>query len=181
MIPFGPMSRYELVMNQQKTLIVTTGGTIEKTYDESDGSLSNRETVIKNTILERLRLPNNRIDVKSIMAKDSLDMDNQDRVIIRQALSKFSEYKNPIVVLHGTDTMQQTIEVCCEQKWEVPIIFTGAMRPLGFVNSDAIQNVTEALMATSLVEPGVYLSFHGKLFPGPSVRKNKQSLTFESF
>jgi L-asparaginase len=31
----------------QKIIVLTTGGTIEKTYDEFDGSLSNRETLIK--------------------------------------------------------------------------------------------------------------------------------------
>lgn len=167
----------------RKITILTTGGTIEKTYDEIEGSLFNRETVIKNRIEDNLRLPYIKLEVKSLMAKDSLEMDDQDRGIIFQAIKKFASYGNPIVVLHGTDTMQQTAELV-EKSWEdktIPVVFTGAMKPLGFIDSDAIQNVIEALFAAQIVSPGVYISFHNRLFNVPGVRKNKQKRTFESF
>jgi len=167
----------------RKITILTTGGTIEKTYDEIEGSLFNRETVIKNRIEDNLRLPYIKLEVKSLMAKDSLDMDEQDRGIIFQAIKKFASYGNPIVVLHGTDTMQHTAELV-EKSWDeksVPVVFTGAMKPLGFIDSDAIQNVIEALFAAQIVSPGVYISFHNRLFTVPGVRKNKQMRTFESF
>lgn len=166
----------------QKVTILTTGGTIEKTYDEIEGSLQNRETIIRHRIEDGLRLPYTRIEVKSLMAKDSLDMDLQDRKIISQAIQKFAEYGNPIVVLHGTDTMQHTAEVVYET-WKnptVPVIFTGAMKPLGFIDSDAVQNVVEAMMVAKIVEPGVYISFHNRLFTVPGVQKNKLKRTFES-
>lgn len=167
----------------RKITILTTGGTIEKTYDEIEGSLFNRETVIKNRIEDNLRLPYIQLEVKSLMAKDSLEMDDQDRRIIFQAIKKFAQYGNPIVVLHGTDTMQHTAELV-QKSWEnpsIPVVFTGAMKPLGFIDSDAIQNVTEALFAAQIMAPGVYISFHNRLFNVPGVRKNKQNRTFESF
>lgn len=166
-----------------RVIILTTGGTIEKTYDESDGTLFNRETVIRQKIEQRLRLPYTQIEVKSLMAKDSLDMDMNDRELIFQSIKRFASYGDPIVVLHGTDTMQQTAEHV-QDSWEyptVPIVFTGAMKPLGFDDSDALQNVTEALIVSKIISPGVYLSFHNRLFGVPGVRKNKQSLTFEEF
>ena len=167
----------------RKITILTTGGTIEKTYDEIEGSLYNRETVIKNRIQENLRGPYVKLEVKSLMNKDSLDMDEQDRGIIHKAIKRFSEYGNPIVVLHGTDTMQQTAELVQKEMSEcsVPVIFTGAMKPLGFIDSDAIQNVTEAMFAAQIVKPGVYISFHNRLFSVPGVRKNKMNRTFERF
>lgn len=167
----------------RKVTILTTGGTIEKTYDEVEGSLYNRETVIKNRIEENLRLPYIKLEVKSLMNKDSLEMDNQDRGIIHKAIEKFAEYGNPLVILHGTDTMQQTAEVVQSElkDCKVPIIFTGAMKPLGFIDSDAIQNVTEAMFASQIVKPGVYISFHNRLFSVPHVRKNKVKRTFERF
>lgn len=170
----NPMSR---------VIILTTGGTIEKTYDESDGTLFNRETVIRQKIEQRLRLPYTQIEVKSLMAKDSLDMNIDDRELIFQSIKRFATYNDPIVVLHGTDTMQQTAEHV-QKSWEyptVPVVFTGAMKPLGFDDSDALQNVTEALIVSKIISPGVYLSFHNRLFGVPGVRKNKQSLTFEEF
>jgi L-asparaginase len=110
-------------------------------------------------------------------------MDEQDRVIILQAIKKFQDYGNPIVVLHGTDTMQFTAELVEKEIGEVkvPIIFTGAMKPLGFIDSDAVQNVTEALFAAQFVKAAVYISFHNKLFSVPGVRKNKVERTFETF
>lgn len=167
----------------QRVLILTTGGTIEKTYDESDGTLFNRETVIRNKIEQRLRLPYTKIEVKSLMTKDSLDMDLNDRKLIFNAIKRFAAYGDPIVVLHGTDTMQQTAEYVHEH-WEfptTPVVFTGAMKPLGFDDSDALQNVTEALIISKIISPGIYLSFHNRLFGVPGVRKNKKTLTFEEF
>ncbi len=167
----------------RKVTILTTGGTIEKTYDEIEGSLFNRETVIRHRIEDGLRHPHLKIEVKSLMAKDSLDMDAQDRGIILQAIKRFEDYGNPIVVLHGTDTMQFSAELVQKElsKPKVPIIFTGAMKPLGFIDSDAIQNVTEALFAAQIVKPNVYISFHNTLFNVPGVRKNKVERTFETF
>lgn len=167
----------------QKVMILTTGGTIEKTYDEIEGSLFNRETVIRHRIEDGLRHPYLKIEVKSLMAKDSLEMDDQDRGIILKAIEKFQEYGNPIVVLHGTDTMQFTAELVQKslETPKVPIIFTGAMKPLGFIDSDAIQNVTEALFAAQIVKPDIYISFHNRLFNVPGVRKNKVERTFETF
>jgi L-asparaginase len=164
--------------------ILTTGGTIEKTYDESDGSLENRDSIIRDTILRRLRLPYTSLEVKGLMAKDSLEMDDQDRLIIYNAIRSFEKYGSPIVVLHGTDTMEQTVKVCFEKTKmdgpiKVPVIFTGAMKPLGFESSDADQNIIEALFAAKIVEPGIYITFHGELFKAPHVRKNKAKRTFE--
>jgi L-asparaginase len=160
--------------------ILTTGGTIEKVYDELEGSLENRETIVKNKLLQRLRLPYTDIQVKQIMSKDSLLMDENDRKII---LDSIREHQDgfPIVVLHGTDTMDQTARYCFENhpQVKVPVVFTGAMRPLGYEDSDAIQNVIEAMMAARTMRPGYYVTFHGKIFNVPNVKKNKTKGTFE--
>lgn len=164
-----------------KIIVLTTGGTIEKTYDEFDGSLSNRETIIKQRILERLRLPYTEIEVHSLMNKDSLDMTEQDRSLIYKAISIYARHGHPILVLHGTDTMEQTARYCYTQNASplVPVIFTGAMKPMGFEDSDAKQNVVESLYAAKVVKPGWYISFHSTLFDVPNVRKNKTKRTFE--
>jgi L-asparaginase len=168
----------------RKINIITTGGTIEKTYDEFDGTLFNRETVIKNKLNQRLRLPYTEILISSLMTMDSLDMQDQDRVLIAEKIKELEVTDNvPIVVLHGTDSMQQSAETAHEflKDLKVPVIFTGAMRPLGFEDSDALQNVTEALICAQILSPGVYISFHNRLFEVPGVRKNRDKRTFESF
>lgn len=169
--------------DQQNVIIITTGGTIEKTYNEFDGSLENRGTSIKNRILSKMRLPYTHIVVHPIMSKDSLYMNDDDRVMISKTVKEEMTKNSPIVVLHGTDTMHLSAEYCFNT---IPnptsvVVFTGAMIPMGFDDSDAAQNVTEALLAAKLLKPGFYISFHNQIFEVPRVRKNKEKGTFESF
>lgn len=168
---------------QQDVIIITTGGTIEKTYNEFDGSLENRGTSIKNRILSKMRLPYTHIQVHPIMSKDSLYMTDEDRVQIAKTVQEEMTKNNPIVVLHGTDTMHLSAEYCFKNI-NAPtsaVVFTGAMIPMGFDDSDAAQNVTEALLAAKLLKPGFYISFHNQIFEVPHVRKNKEKGTFENF
>ena len=65
--------------------ILTTGGTIDKTYDEFQGSLRNEHTVI-DVILDSLRIPDLEITNLEVMHKDSLDMTEDDREIIANAV-----------------------------------------------------------------------------------------------
>ncbi len=170
-------------MSNEKTplYVLATGGTIEKIYDEFEGSLQNRDTVVKNKILEKLRLPWTEITVKQIMSKDSLVMDDADREFIKNSIIAHEKGNNPIVILHGTDTMDLTSKYCFENHGsvKVPVVFTGAMKPLGFDDSDAAQNVIEAIFAARILKPGYYVTFHGKLFTVPNFRKNKTKGTFE--
>ena len=162
-------------------LIITTGGTIEKTYDEFDGSLENRGTSIKNRILSKLRLPYTNIIVHPVLSKDSLYMDDSDRKLIAETIEADMAFNSPIVILHGTDTMALTASYCFEhiKSVSVPVVFTGAMVPMGFDDTDATQNVTEALLAAKLLAPGLYISFHNQIFKVPNVQKNKDKRTFE--
>ncbi|MBT3586672.1 MAG: asparaginase [Halobacteriovoraceae bacterium] len=165
-----------------EVIIITTGGTIDKSYDEFDGSLSNRETQLKNLILSGLRLPNTYLHIFSVMSKDSLFMTDYDRTLLVKTIQKQMAKNQPIVVLHGTDSMAKSAEFCFKeiQNPNVPVIFTGAMKPMGFQDSDAKQNVTEALLAAGLVAPGFYISFHNKVFTVPGVTKNIEKGTFEA-
>jgi L-asparaginase len=162
--------------------ILTTGGTIEKSYCESDGSIKNQESQLKARLLSRLRLPYTDIWVEEVMAKDSLDMTTADRDLIFQRIATTLKDGSPIVVLHGTDTMAKTLDHCFQKMPNPPVavVFTGAMTPAGFIESDAQQNFTEALYACQIIPPGFYISFHGALFKAPHVQKNHERLTFES-
>ncbi len=170
-------------MGNQQTdvIIITTGGTIEKTYNEFDGSLENRGTSIKNRILTKLRLPYTNISVYPLISKDSLYMTDEDRDMIAATIKDQSTKGSPIVVLHGTDTMHISAEYALKKigPISVPVVFTGAMIPMGFDDSDATQNVTEALLAAKLLQPGFYISFHNQIFNVPKVRKNREKGTFE--
>jgi len=165
----------------QKILVMTTGGTIEKTYCEEDGLLANRTSAVERLILSKLRLPHTQVQVIPIMNKDSLDINDQDRLEIVRKIRENLHLNAPILLIHGTDTLVKTAELCQTQlgQLSIPLVFTGAMRPMGFEDTDAYQNVTEALMALKLLSPGVYISFHNQVFPIPGARKNRERRTFE--
>ncbi len=169
-------------MDNQKVTILTTGGTIEKSYNEFDGSLENRQSRLKNRLLSRLRLPHTEVSLIEVMAKDSLHMDDADREKIWRSISEQFKNEEPLVVLHGTDTMEVTAEFCYGRCPEPPVavIFTGAMKPMGFEDSDAPQNFFEAMAVCHILSPGFYISFHNRVFQVPRATKNRRRRTFES-
>ena len=166
---------------KQKIIIITTGGTIEKTYDETHGTLSNRGSQLR-AMLKRLRLPYINIQQQDLLCKDSLEMTEKDRKVIYLTVQDRLLEKAPILILHGTDTMEVTAKYLYDQLEDlsIPIVLTGAMKPFGFEDSDALQNFTEALFACHLIPPGIYIVMHGKLHKMPGVRKNRERGTFES-
>jgi len=162
-----------------KLTILTTGGTIDKTYDEFQGSLRNQHTVI-DVILDSLRIPDLEITNVEVMHKDSLDMKEEDREIIAQAVCDAAPTTDAIVILHGTDTLSDTGELLVQRcsGLAIPIILTGAMRPYEFRDTDAAQNVIEALLASRLLDPGVYVAMHNRVLQFPEVVKDREALTF---
>jgi L-asparaginase len=162
-----------------KIAILTTGGTIEKTYNESDGTLRNVGSVLQQ-IMARMRLPELTWKHVPVMCKDSLDMNDQDRAIVLQAVRLALMTDDAVVVMHGTDTLAHTGEVLHADLDPVPkpVILTGAMRPFEFRDTDAFQNMTEALLACRLLSPGIYAVMHNMALRFPGVVKDTQRMTF---
>jgi L-asparaginase len=154
--------------------VLTTGGTIEKVYSENTGSVGNVDSKI-DRYLRLLRLRDCEVNVVPLINKDSLEMTDQDRVLILGMVRAILKENAPIVITHGTDTMVQTGLYLQQALPEltVPIMLTGAMTPLGFEGSDGLQNLTESLIAVQLVRAGVYVVMHNQVFPVHRVRKDR--------
>lgn len=165
----------------RRVYLISTGGTIEKVYHEPTGSAVNHEGKIKK-YLERLRLPDTEIEVLSVLNKDSLEMTAADRDLVLAVVSARLQDPAPVVITHGTDTMIETGLRLKEglRDLKAPVILTGAMTPLGFENTDGLQNLTEALFATRFLAPGVWLVMHNQAYPIDRVRKNRELARFES-
>lgn len=159
--------------------ILTTGGTIEKQYDERTGAFRNVGSVLED-ILGRLRLPNCEWRHIPVMSKDSLEMTDDDRRSILAAVRFALRDTDAVLVIHGTDTMAVTGEMLhCElTDLKQPVVLTGAMRPFEFRDTDAFQNITEALLACRLAAPGVYIAIHNQLLAFPGVVKDRARSTF---
>lgn len=163
----------------QTIYLITTGGTIEKEYSEQLGMVLNQESKV-GECLKRLRLPDCDVRVIPLMNKDSLEMTPEDRASLVAELKQLLPLKCPVVITHGTDTMVES-GMLIEQSipaLDVPVILTGAMKPLGFDRSDGLQNLTESLFAARLLDPGVFVVFHSQVFPVDEVRKDKALGTF---
>ena len=173
----------------RQVTLITTGGTIEKTYDEQTGELSNRNTLVRR-MLEELRLEDADVTVRELMSKDSLDMTPEDRRRIVEAVREaagtaHAEHRHRerctgIVILHGTDTLCDTGELLAHElpAPRVPVVLTGAWRPFEMKRSDALQNLTEAIFATGALPPGIYCVAHGRTLRFPGVRKDRTRGTF---
>ena len=162
-----------------KTIVLTTGGTIEKVYSEQEGAVVNVAQRI-GRYLRQLRLPDRDIEVIPLMNKDSLEMTDDDRAGIVAKIREIQCDGCPIVITHGTDTMTLTGTYLQRAfpDLRVPVILTGAMRPLGFEGSDGLQNLTESLLAARLLPPGVYIVLHGQVFPADETMKDRDRGTF---
>jgi L-asparaginase len=165
-----------LTMDVAKTraiYVLTTGGTMEKVYSERSGDVANVESKI-DRYLSHLRLPDCEVNIVPLMNKDSLEMTEEDRVLILGMVRAILKENAPIVLTHGTDTMVETGIYLQRalRELRMPIVLTGAMTPLGFENSDGLQNLTESLLAARLLRPGVYVVMHGTVYPVHRVRKD---------
>jgi len=161
--------------------VITTGGTIEKTFDERTGSLENRGSILRR-MLRRIRLEDTETRIVELMSKDSLLMDDADRARIVAAVGDVlgTPGVSGVVILHGTDTLDRTGEALHAAIGvpAVPVVLTGAMRPFEMKRSDALQNLTEALFAVGVLPPGVYCVAHGRALRFPGVIKDRARSTF---
>lgn len=159
--------------------IITTGGTISKTFNEHEGMLRNEQPVVER-IVDALRLPDLTVAYRHVLSKDSLEFTDEDRQLVLASVRAARADCEAIVISHGTDTLEKTGELLYREAGDfgIPILLTGAMRPFEFRDTDAIQNLTETLVACRLVPPGVYVVMHNRVLSFPGVVKDRQALAF---
>jgi L-asparaginase len=167
------------VTTKRRIALISTGGTIEKTYDELSGVLANHLSVL-DVMLASLELRGVEVQRMQLMNKDSLDMTPDDHTLIAETAGRMARAAGGVVVVHGTDRLAVSGERVVELVGTPasPIVFTGAIRPYELRSTDALQNLTEALLAVQLVPPGVYLAMHNQVLQFPGVRKDRERGTF---
>jgi L-asparaginase len=123
-------------------IVLATGGTIDKVYDLA-GELEIGPPAA-HRLLEVLRTPL-RIVVHSVVRKDSLDLTDDDRQALADAVDRLD-----------TST----------------VVLTGSLQPAAMAVSDAALNLGTALMASQTLAPGVYVCMGGRALPAGEVRKD---------
>ncbi len=164
---------------KKRIALISTGGTIEKTYDELSGVLANHLSVL-DVMLASLELRGVVVDRVPLMNKDSLDMSPEDHTLIAETAAHQTLDHDGVVVVHGTDRLAQSGERVVELVGtpRAPIVFTGAMRPYELRSTDALQNLTEALLAVQVLPAGVYVAMHNQVLRFPGVTKDRVLGTF---
>lgn len=164
---------------KRRIALISTGGTIEKTYDELSGVLANQVSVL-DVMLASLELRGVEVQRVPLMNKDSLEMSAGDHTLIAETAAKLARETNGVIVVHGTDRLAVSGERVVELVGTPasPVVFTGAMRPYELRSTDALQNLTEALLAVQLMPPGVYVAMHNQVLQFPGVMKDRNAGTF---
>jgi L-asparaginase len=142
---------------RKRIAIISTGGTIEKTYDELAGVMQNRASVL-DVVLATLQLEGVDIVRMPLMNKDSLEMSAQDHTLIATTSLAMAETHDGVVIVHGTDRLAHTGERLVE---------------LG-----ATPRVPIVLLAVQVLSPGVYVAMHNKVLQFPGVAKDRERGTF---
>ena len=155
--------------------VFVTGGTFDKEYNEITGELYFKDTHIREILeLGRSQLE---VKIKKLMLIDSLNMTNEDRVVILE--NCISVKDKTIVITHGTDTMTETAEFLARENLKKTIVLTGAMIPYKFGSSDGLFNLGSAFAFAQVLPRGVFVAMNGRFFNWDKVVKNKISGKFE--
>lgn len=158
-----------------KIRIFCIGGTIDKIYFDA----KSKYEVGSPSVGKILREHDVGIDftVTSLMAKDSLDVTDEDREQIRCAAQEVLEDR--ILITHGTDTMVETATELAKITGKT-IVLTGALAPAIFKDSDAVFNIGCAIAAVQVLPAGVYITMNGQVFAYDKVWKDVKNNRFVS-
>jgi len=152
-----------------KIKVFTAGGTIDKMYSEEKGTLnfSFGKQAVKELSENKVKL-NFKYDIERLLAKDSLEMTDDDRELIKRACE--GTIADKILITHGTDTMIDTARVLNSVQNKT-IVLTGASQPYKFKESDAEFNVGVAIGALNVLNSGVFVCMNGRVYPWDQCEK----------
>jgi len=157
-----------------KIRVITVGGTIDKVYFDAKSEFQVGEPQVKEVFdMANVTFKYNLV---ALIAKDSLEMTDDDRQIVHDYISNCEE--KMILVTHGTDTMVDTARYLADVE-DKTIVLTGAMQPARMKSSDAVFNIGTAVGALQCLPSGAYVAMNGNIFKPENVRKNVTAGKFE--
>ena len=164
----------------RKTLLISTGGTFNKVYNPNNG------------LLEIDRTSSALMDIASkwlcdfkminIIGKDSLEMDENDRVLLLETIKEAKE--EYIIVIHGTDTLEVTADFLAGASLKKTVVLTGAMVPYSIESVEAAANLASAFGYIQALEtPGIYIAMNALMDSYEKIKKDKEKgkFSYQSF
>ena len=151
-------------------LFIQTGGSIDKDYPRSiKGYAFEIGEPAVERILQRIH-PEFKYSVTGLLRKDSQEITDEDRNMLKDFCSK-SKF-NKIIITHGTDTMLETA-ACLNEIKDKTIILTGSFKPEKFKESDADFNVGMAVGSIEFLPQGIYIAMNGMVQKFDKLKRNQ--------
>jgi len=178
-------------MKRIKIGVISCGGTILMERGAS-GALEPKksvESVLSAINLEEISsdLEISKNNIYELFRLDSTNLNQIHWKLIIEKIKEVQEICDGILIFHGTDTMAYSataIGLAMSQNLKVPVVFTGAQKPIGETGSDAISNVERSLLVLKeAIKEGILESmifFGHEAYRGVNSRKRSES-QFEAF
>ena len=155
----------------KKLMILSTGGTIActQTAEGLIPTLSAEDILAYAPGAKKL----GDIETKTILNLDSSNIQPEEWRLIARAVFECLEEYDGIVILHGTDTMAYTASMLSFMLRNVdkPVVITGSQLPVGHPQTDAKQNLYDALITAASGIAGVLVVFDHQIMLGCRVAK----------
>jgi L-asparaginase len=155
--------------------VFTTGGTYDKVYFDALSEFHIGDPMV-GALLDEANVTF-AYSVESLLKKDSLEINEEDRELIRGSVAGVSE--SMVLITHGTDTMVDTARSLQGIENKTIVLF-GAMQPARMRYSDAMFNLGIASAAVQIMPAGIYIAMNGQIFNPGDVTKNRAQARFET-
>lgn len=159
---------------KKKILLIHTGGTIGMTRDSRSGVLrpDHFYASLHKLIPELSTIADIQVEIPFVF--DSAELNFQHWQKLAAIIKANIGASDGVVITHGTDTLAYTASALSYMLHNVPVpvILTGAQKPLGELRSDARNNLINAVDLASADIPEVCIFFDYKLMRGNRTSKN---------
>ncbi len=179
----------------KKILVIYTGGTFGmrpksaqsnhlNTYEIPDLTSIQLSQWLREQVPEMMKIADCTVDV--LFNVDSCQFQAAHWFELAAHIHKNQKKYNGVVILHGTDTLAYTASALSYllSPVTIPVVITGAQRPLATLRNDARTNFISALeyaaTAPKELKNRITVVFHDEVFLGSRVRK-KSATGFSAF
>jgi L-asparaginase len=163
---------------KKKILIIHSGGTIGMTRDSQSGVL--RPDLFYASLLKVIPELSTiaEIEVEIPFVFDSAELNFQHWQKLASIIKSHMPTIDGVVITHGTDTLAYTASALSYmlRHITIPVILTGAQKPLSELRSDARNNLINAVELATAAIPEVCIFFDYKLMRGN--RSSKSHINF---
>lgn len=173
-------------MKLKKILVIYTGGTfgMNKSLEIPNLTAAKLKQTLKTQVPEMMKIA--ACDVKVMFNTDSCQMRPEHWFELASVIYHGRSKYDGVVILHGTDSLAYSAAALSFllSPSPIPVVLTGAQKPLANLRNDARQNFISALevasQAPKQLKNRVMVLFHDELYLGSRVRK-KSAVDFAAF